>query len=648
MGVCGADGESAMIHKTARGKADASGVLDRRNALSALATAALAGAAPPVSAEASSRSPAPQGTLRLDSKAFRLDVDTTTGGVSAIRHPDDPAGMSWISGPENAPWHRAEALWGLGFADLGGARLHRGRWSRPTEVRKVGDAVEVVYQIGALTLNVQRRLAGATVTERYVFTNTGEAPLKLGGRERLARLAIYAPFNDHYTGTADVLEHRAHAHVWTGGAAAWVASIRMGGRAPHLGLVVNEGALDAYSIEDRDEVTGSNTRGTIMLHPAIDALAPGESKALAWTLFWHGGWDDFFSQALRHSRQMVAIEASRWTASPGETVDLTFAGDLGPTPTLSAEGGPITLTRAASGWKATLPAGAAREQTMVLRHGEGVESRLVLNTVPVLDDLIAARVRFITGKQQWARAGDPWDGAYIVYDNETNVMIREPSGPKSDRNDGRERVGMGVLTARWLRQGGRAEPAARASLDRYYRFVREQLQRQDGYVLDGSGRQNKRLYNWPWVMQLHLEMAALSGEPAPLDAFLATLESFYREGGVDFYPIGLPIADGLAALKAAGRSHDHDRALPLFGAHGRAIVARDIRYPASEVNFEQSIVAPAALILLELHRATGETTWLDAAKPHLAYSTCSRAASRTIAFMASRSVTGTATGSESR
>ncbi|MDR0626770.1 MAG: hypothetical protein LBG11_05850, partial [Bifidobacteriaceae bacterium] len=55
----------------------------------------------------------------------------------------------------------------------------------------------------------------------------------------------------------------------------------------------------------------------------------------------------------------------------------------------------------------------------------------------------------------------------------------------------------------------------------------------------------------------------------------------------------------------------------LFVRHGERIAATGLDYPAHEVNFEQSIVAPAALVLLELHHLTGQARWLDAALPHV-------------------------------
>lgn len=44
---------------------------------------------------------------------------------------------------------------------------------------------------------------------------------------------------------------------------------------------------------------------------------------------------------------------------------------------------------------------------------------------------------------------------------------------------------------------------------------------------------------------------------------------------------------------------------------------RDLDYPVSEVNFEQSIVTPAAVMQLELYRWTGDREWLTAAELQL-------------------------------
>lgn len=560
----------------------------------------------------------------LSNAHFRIELDPANGSVRAITHPADPAAMSWVGNTANAPWQPRSLQWGLGYADIDKGLLHRGRWEEPLDITSTGNTLRVTYQVGALKVEVARTLQGEVFTERYVFTNTGSGPLPLASEHGAGTgMAIAAPFNDHYTDTRDVLEHRCHTHLWMGGNSAWVAALRMGGRGPHLGLVLTEGSLASYSITGRDEVTSSNTRGTFLLHPSLGPLQPGQSRALAWTLFWHGGWDDFFARCAQHSPGFVRLQADRYTAYVGETITLT-AGVTATDASLAAglprlvtgQIPPQPLRRTSTGLTAELKADKPGEMRVALVSTGGATSRLVVNVVPPLDALIEARVRFIATRQQVRDAADPLDGAFLTYDNQTNTIARY--NPKRDHNEARERTGMGVLLARWLRGRAQRPPEVMDALTRYYRFHNAKLQRPDGYVFDASALERPRLYNWPWSAQLHLEMGRLTGDAASYDAFVRTIESYYANGGDAFYAIGLPIFDGLAALRATGRTDAHARLLRLFRQHGEKIATTGPNYPASEVNFEQSIVAPAAQILLELHSATGEARWLEAARPHLA------------------------------
>lgn len=546
---------------------------------------------------------------RLTKGRFGITYDPATGALREIINTSDPGAMNWISSAKNAPWQSRGVNWGLGYADLGKGALHRGRWDEPTALKTVDDGMTVTYQTGALRVEIVRRLTGDTLTERYSFTNTGKDTLPLSDKSG-AGLVICAPFNDHYTNARDVQANRCHAHLWTGGTSSWVATLRMGGRGPHLGLVVNEGGLSGYSITGRDTITSSNTRGTFLLHPSFRDLKPGETRTLAWTLFWHDGWDDFFAQCTRYSKAFVRIEASRHTLFPGETTDIRVRA--GAAPVLDA----VALKAAGSDYVGTFTAEKPGEKTLKLTTAGGGETRLVLNVAPPISELMAARARFITDKQQFSDSNDPRSGAFVLYDNALKAQVT--TDPFSDRNEGRERLGMGVFLARWLRQEGRKDAGVMAALEQYVTFVRTKLQRPDGFVFNSVSNHNARLYNWPWAAQLHLEMARLTGLAEHYDNFVKTIESYYANGGDTFYAIGLPIFEGLSALKAANRQANHDRLLALFIGHARKLAATGTGYPESEVNYEQSIVAPAAQILLELHRATGDPQWLEAAKPHLA------------------------------
>lgn len=562
-------------------------------------------------------------TIDLSSTDFRVHIDRATGAVLEIADPRAELPLNWVSSPVNAPWQPLGSRWGLGFADLGANLLHRAVWNSPIiESSSSRDSTVAIYRSGPLELIVNRHLDDRTksFTETYKFQNHGDSPLNLAAKGETS-LAIYTPFNDHYTNTAEALRFRTHAHVWAnGGSSSWVKLSQMGGHGRDLGLVLTKGSLSGYSIESRDEVTHSNTRGVFLLHPSIPVLEPGQSSIIEWSLFWHNGWEDFFAQCICRSSQFIRVDIPRHTLLDGESVKIRMTG--GATAVnlkTKVNGSPVQHD--GSAFSFVHHAGDMGEKTLRISTSAGDEQRVsfvFLNTTPSYDDLIESRINFILEKQQVTEHDSFLYGAYVVYDNQAEAPPFYET--HQDRNAGRERVGMGILIGRWLKKN--PNNRLRDSFSLYYSFVCTKLQNETGFVYDapvGTGTySNKRLYNWSWVLQLHLVAAAI-GIPAvsgksPISRFMETLENFYDEGGSSLYAIGLPILEGLRTLEASGNRKDYDRAKELFVSHGEIILERGTNYPPFEVNFEQSIVAPAANILLELYRATGDETWLSAAK----------------------------------
>jgi hypothetical protein len=480
--------------------------------------------------------------------------------------------------------------------------------------------------LGPIVLNVSRTI-GSTFTERYSFSNVGNQTVDItsyGG----TGLAIYTPFNDHYTNSSDVYENRAHTHVWaSGGTSAWVKQIRMGGRGPHLGMIVTEGSLVGYSIESREEITQSDTRGVFVVHPDISNIDPNTTSSVSWTMFWHNDWTDFFNHCGSISNQFVHFNASTLTSFPGEKVDILVSGAVGPNHTLGDGHVSIPLTKQGSSYLASFATSQLGEHRLYLQDKDfqNQNTSVIVNVVPRFQDIIANRTHFIAKNQQIDPSSNATiGGAYVPYDNQINAVVT--FDPFADRNAARERIGMGVLISRWLYN--RPDELLHTSLDTYYNYICNKLQNSSGYVFDGplgSGDQNKRLYNWPWVMQLHLRIYALGwhGPSRPTDAgtplqrFMRTVESFYANNGTNFYAIGIPVLESLRILNTSSTKAEYNRLMELFTAHATQYKENGIHYPSSEVNFEQSIVAPAAIFLLEMHRATGNLTWLEAAIPHL-------------------------------
>jgi hypothetical protein len=540
----------------------------------------------------------------LTSASFQLGISAATGALDRITHPADAHAMNWVCNPADTPWHPIGNGWGLGHVALPwrGVAIHR--WQVPTACSLRDDRAEIGYALPMLQISATRRLtARDTVEEHYAFRNTTGAPLDIG------RISIATPWNDNYPDAETCLTRRCNAHVWCGGTTTYTYGLRMGNTTPHLGLVVTEGDFTGYSIEDRGLLLGSsNLRGTILLNHRGVVLAPGATLSIRWRLFWHQGAEDFFAQALTVPGFM-RLDADRYTLALGETATIRLQA-----PTLDA---PVTLAYPGeTGAPARLapPESCVAVQPRALgdcvvraEAPDGRHTWLRLWTAPPLDDLVRARVNFILDHQQVTDVANPRFGALLPYDNLPETPFRNPHWP--DQNEGRERLGMGVLLALKLQR--EPSPRLERALRDYHAFVRGSLQAGDGTVRNGLDAPAQRFYNYPWVAQFHLACHAALGEARFLDDLVATCRAYYARGGHAFYCIGMPVRESVEALRQAGRLSEAQELLAGFRRHADTLVATGKAFPAHEVNYEQTIVAPAVWIVLEFYLLTREPAYLD-------------------------------------
>ena len=79
----------------------------------------------------------------------------------------------------------------------------------------------------------------------------------------------------------------------------------------------------------------------------------------------------------------------------------------------------------------------------------------------------------------------------------------------------------------------------------------------------------------------------------------------------------MPSLDGLKTLEEAGLKGERGELLALFRGHADRLLKTGTAYPKSEVNYEQSIVAPAVQILLEVYLLTKGPAYLEGARKQL-------------------------------
>lgn len=529
-------------------------------------------------------------TGTFQTETFRIETDEN-GQFLSLKNPADRHQMNWVKGS-----HR----WGT------------------------------VKCNAALSVTVTRRLTGhGTLTEEYHFRNrTGFDICTMG-----TRLGIYTPFPDYYSDAAECMVHCCNTHLWCQGTSSYVMALRMGGEAPHLGLVLRQGSLQGYSVERASSFDGreeelSNHRGDFILHPENLWLHPGESYTLGWELFWFQDKEDFLSY-LKKQPGFVTVESENFVVFLGE--ELSFRAASGEAleenelavkrngqtvPFLletqtEDEGGTIQKIQTAA--VRENPKAAGEYSYEILWKGKTSMANFLV--LPKLEELVYKRCHFIAEHQQCRQKNSYLNGAYLVYDNEEKSLYYSHL---NDHNGGRERVGMGVLLAFYLQYHKDAE--LENSLDQYTEYVmRELFDEETGEVFNDAPRCRDyiRLYNYPGMGRLFLELYRLKKDEVFLDRYYRCMKRYYKEGGDRYYAIGIPMEESIRVFQKARREEEAGKLLSFYRRQADFLLECGRNYPAHEVDYEQSIVAPAAVYFCELYRITGEEAYRKGANEQL-------------------------------
>ena len=539
-----------------------------------------------------------------------MRINPSTGAISELTLKGDNRSMNWVVKTDGTqyPWVKDNYGWGLGyFTVVKGRETVKREWRVPVEISP--DGMKVLYREGDIRILVKREIKQGDLVEEYSFTNEGEEPVSLYD------VAIYTPFNDNYPDAQQCINSRAHTDIWKGGSAAYVNAIRMGAFTPHLGLVVTNGAIRNYEIWERGrKKANSQTRGIIALDLPDLLLKPGESYSLEWHVFAHNGNDDFRRKLLE--KGSVLVSCNKYVFEKGEKARVECRS-LEPLKACTAKmnGVPVPVKQEGNLCFVEVPMEQAGEVRFDFYYNGNKQTHADCLVISNTADLIRKRVDFIRTRQQMNNPSDLRDGAYMVYDNEgDSIYLNDtPNCNPVDRDEGAERLGMGVLLAKQYLLT--KDPELKQSLLRYANFVRRKLQT-DNYVTYSSVDQKNRNrgYNYMWVAELYFQMYKVTGDKQFVTDGYKTLKSMFQQFGYGFYAIGIPVRLGLQSLKEAGMKKEYTDLRNDFIKTGDVFVKNGLNYPAHEVNYEQSIVAPAIQFLAQLYLETGSQKYLDEVK----------------------------------
>jgi hypothetical protein len=548
------------------------------------------------------------------------------GRPVAFRH-DRLPGLGFLLG-EGDTWHTADRAWGAGFAVTGRGAV---QWSVPDDHTVAEAAATQRFRLlDGLALHVERR-AGDRLRETYRWANTGDTPLEI------TSLAVSTPWRDVYAADGVAQETAVHAHLSASGAQAWALAKPMHGQGPFLGLTVREGAVRAYSVEARNQFTGSNVRGHLLLHVTDEArhrhafggqpaltLAPGASYRLVWELAW------FEDEAAFLALAEPTVVVPELAAVVGTTLRIRHPATM--RVRVSPSGVPLTgadpgrarrdlaVEPAPDGSAVTGRAHGVVELDVGPDGGDAVRVGLLFHRP--LAELVRRRVAVLLDRHRPRQRPRP--RGFVACDTRTGLTVTDQGWP--DWSDGAERTAMPVLLAE-ARARGLVEAARAAEVDdaleEFTAFAAGRLVGPDGWVRRGSTdvSSDPRLYNTPWLVDLLVLQHGHDGRLDHLELACSLLEASARHGVDRHLSIGHPQA--MLALEAAvGRLPGPAvRALrPRVGrlvdglrTQALGLAGRGGDLPAHEVSYEQSIVAPLVSLLSLAHRRWPDRRLLDAA-----------------------------------
>lgn len=551
--------------------------------------------------------------FHIFSQKIEYQVNPTTQAIQSLSIQKDKRVMNWIldTTGKQYPWVTEKYGWGLGyFTQEVNGKVQTVNWNIPKSI----NGSSIIYQAGDIEIKVNRRMHNGDLLEDYIFKNTSTSTISL------TDIGIYTPFNDNYPDAETCINKRVNAHIWDKGYnAAYVEALHMGGKAPHIGLALLEGEIEGYEISERGTDKGwSNFRGVISLVPSNIRLSPNEKKQISWVIFSHHGKEDFYQQLLK--RGGVYVECNKYVIEQGEKIKVIFHSEKKQDKVLVFYNGikkrcnPIGKNQ----WETELTLSKLGDNILEFQYNGNKKTFAHCLVISNENSLINKRANFIITNQQMKDKNDPRYGAYMVYDCENNEIFlndRETVSPQ-DRDEGAERLGMGVFLAKQYLITKNEK--IKESLKIYASFIKNKLQDDDFNVWSMAEHKGRnRAYNYPLVANLYFYMYKVTGEKFYAEYGYKTLQAMFRNFGYGFYALDIPVQLGLNVLRSANMQNEFNQLKSDYLKIADIYVQNGTNYPKHEVNYEQSIVAPAVMFLTQMYLETKDLKYLKSAKEQL-------------------------------
>lgn len=441
--------------------------------------------------------------MKLQSEKITITVDNQTGATTGIFIKNDP--HNWILD---------DADWGIinGF-------------STQSVTEKMGHIQVVLEKTRPIFVEIEKRIEKDRYIETYTVKNEDVTEYFI----TKDNFGIPFPYNCLYTPGQDILNKCCVSHVWCGGDSAWMYSVRCHGDTPYLVMKVTEGSIEDYSISYDISRTdnGSFYRGAIILHPESCIIAPGESK------IWE--FQYYFTDEKPENTQLtepceIRLSSDKYSIHINEQFAVRFESNKEwENLRIYCDEKELSYTREGNNAVAVCSFSTTGERK-IIAEVDGRKTWIFVQVILPVAEILQKRAKFIVEKQQYICNGSSIDGAYLIYDSETDSLYyNEENG---NHNASRERISMGVIVCKALQV--QYDETLMESLKRHRAFVeRELFDAETGTVYNKVNRDDKekRIFNYPWVSTYYYEWYKLTGEKQCLINATKILLRFFELSG---------------------------------------------------------------------------------------------------------------------
>lgn len=508
-------------------------------------------------------------------KDFTVLIDEKSGSPLEIKAADDLYGMNWL---------RSDYPWGsvMGFR---------------TQSVKIGENTVTVFAENSdksLTLTVKRHIENGKYYEDYTIKNVSNCKIRISEKNA----GIVFPYNCLFDKKENMLHTRCNSHIWCADDICNIQSVKLDGKAPFFIQRAVKGAFSGYGLlcDIAATANASADRGSIVLYPEEVLLEPQTETEYVFEFYFN-----------KKKEILSPISADKYSAFLGEEITVNVDWNKKISSFSATENGKeLNFIIRDNKAYAKLKFDSFGEKKILFLI-DGKKTFINLNVLRPIDEILVKRARFITEKQQYLKSGDKKDGAYLIYDRESDLLYCDSDF--ADNNCARERLSMGTLVAFCLSR--HYDEKAEKSLIKHREFIeREILDVNTGFVNDGIDDNSIRLYNFPWVSTYYLEWYNLSKEKECLLIAARVLHKYYELGGAGQESPCIEAYEILKKLKTENLLQEYEQLKAEFISHGDSIYNRRTQSTSHEVACANGMMNLMGTFLFQVYLITKDPKYL--------------------------------------